>query len=134
MSTNKTAFSTAAAVQQHDYRTEIEVMKLYYLPIIVILATNTEVQAWTKYGGDANCKTIVANDSDKAFTERAKGWTFGYISALNEMMQQRFASPPDDELIWRAVKNFCIDNPDSNHYVASASIYIEVLRNQGGPK
>ena len=64
----------------------------------------------------------------------AKGWTFGYISALNEMMQQRFQEPPEEELIWQAVKEFCADNPDASHYVASASIYIEVLRDQGGPQ
>ena len=109
-------------------------MKRLYLPLLLILANASEVKAWTKYGGDATCKTIVANDNDEAFTERAKGWTFGYISALNEMMQQQFLNPPEDELIWNAVKEFCADNPNANHYVASASIYIEVLRDQGGPQ
>ena len=94
----------------------------------------SEVQAWTKYGGDVTCKTILANHNDRAFTERAKGWTFGYISALNEMMQQRFETPLEDELIWQAVKEFCADKPDASHYVASASIYIELLRDQGGPQ
>jgi len=109
-------------------------MKTYYLPLIMLLLATSESQAWTKYGGDASCKTIMASDNDKTFTERAKGWTFGYISALNEMMQQRFQEPPVEELIWQAVKEFCADNPDANHYVASASIYIEVLRDQGGPQ
>ena len=109
-------------------------MKTYYLPLIMLLIATSEAQAWTKYGGDASCKTILASDNDKTFTERAKGWTFGYISALNEIMQQRFQEPPEEELIWQAVKEFCADNPDANHYMASASIYIEVLRDQGGPQ
>ena len=115
-------------------QTETKVMKTYYLPLIMVLISTSEVQAWTKYGGDANCKTIVASDNDETFTERAKGWTFGYISALNEIMQQRFQEPPEEEFIWQAVKAFCADNPDASHYVASASIYIEVLRDQGGPQ
>ena len=109
-------------------------MKRVYLPLMLMLITASEVQAWTKYGGDASCKTILANDNDEAFSERAKGWTFGYISALNEMMQQRFETPPQDELIWQAVKEFCAENPDASHYVASATIYIELLRDQGGPQ
>ena len=115
-------------------QTEIIVMRTYYLPLIILLITISEVQAWTKYGGDANCKIIVENHNDEVFTERAKGWTFGYISALNEMMQQRFREPPEEELIWQALKKFCANNPDASHYVASASIYIEVLRDQGGPQ
>ena len=109
-------------------------MNRVYIPLMLMLITASEIQAWTKYGGDANCKSILANDSDEAFSERAKGWTFGYISALNEMMQQRFETPPQDELIWQAVKEFCADNPDASHYVASANIYIELLRDQGGPQ
>ena len=109
-------------------------MKRVYLPLLLMLIAASEIQAWTKYGGDTSCKTILANDNDEAFSERAKGWTFGYISALNEMMQQRFETPPLDELIWKAVKEFCTDNPDSSHYVASATIYIEILRDQGGPQ
>ena len=109
-------------------------MKTYYLPLIILLIASSEARAWTKYGGDVTCKTIMANDNDEAFTERAKGWTFGYISALNEMMQQRFETPVEEELIWQAVKEFCTDNPDASHYVASATIYIELLRDQGGPQ
>ena len=109
-------------------------MKTHYLPLIMLLIATSEAQAWTKYGGDANCKIIVENSNDEIFTERAKGWTFGYISALNEMMQQRFQEPPEEDLIWQAVKEFCADNPNASHYVASASIYIEVLRDQGGPQ
>ena len=110
-----------------------KMMKRIYLPLMLIFIAASEVTAWTKYGGNASCKTILANDTDEAFTERAKGWTFGYISALNEMMQQQFAKPPEDELIWQAVKEFCRDNQDASHYVASATIYIELLRDQGGP-
>ena len=109
-------------------------MKTYYPLLMMLLIVHNEAQAWTKYGGDASCKTIQANVNDEAFSERAKGWTFGYISALNEMMQQRFETPPQDELIWQAVKEFCADNPDASHYVASATIYIELLRDQGGPQ
>ena len=109
-------------------------MKTYYLPLFMLLIANNEAQAWTKYGGDASCKTIMGSSNDETFTERTKGWTFGYISALNEMMQQRFQEPPDEELIWQAVKEFCTDNPDASQYVASATIYIELLRDQGGPK
>jgi hypothetical protein len=50
------------------------------------------------------------------------------------MMQQSFDTPPEEELIWRAVKGFCEDNLDASHYVASANIYIEVLKEQGGPE
>ena len=109
-------------------------MKRFYIPLMLMLITTSEVQAWTKYGGDASCKSILTSENDEAFSERAKGWTFGYMSALNEMMQQRFETPPQDELIWQAVKEFCADNPDASHYVASATIYIELLRDQGGPQ
>ena len=109
-------------------------MKTYYLPFIIFVIANSDAQAWTKYGGDASCKTIMASDNDETFIERAKGWTFGYISALNEIMQQHFQEPPEEELIWQAVKEFCVDNPDASHYLASASIYIELLRDQGGPQ
>ena len=64
-------------------------MKRIIWPFMLMLIAASEVRAWTKYGGDSSCKTILANDNDEAFTERAKGWTFGYISALNEIMQQR---------------------------------------------
>ena len=109
-------------------------MKTYYLPLVMLLIANIDAQAWTRYGGDTNCKTIIAGENDENFTERAKGWTFGYISALNEMMQQSFQKPPEEELIWQAVKRFCADHPDASHYVASANIYIQVLRDQGGPQ
>ena len=109
-------------------------MKRVYIPLMLMLITSSEVQAWTKYGGDASCKSILASENDEAVSERAKGWTFGYISALNEMMQQRFETPPQDEMIWQAVKEFCSDNPDASQYVASATIYIELLRDQGGPQ
>ena len=115
-------------------QTEIIVMRTYHLPLFMFLIAISEAQAWTKYGGDTNCKIIVENHNDEIFTERMKGWTFGYISALNEMMQQRFQEPPEEELIWQALKKFCADNPDASHYAASASIYIEVLRDQGGPQ
>ena len=105
-----------------------------YLLLMLIFINASEAQAWTKYGGDTSCKRILANDNDEAFTERAKGWTFGYISALNEIMRQRFKTAPEDELIWQAIKEFCADNLDSSHYVASATIYIELLRDQGGPQ
>ena len=108
--------------------------KIVYLPLVLMLIAASEIQAWTKYGGDVTCKTILANDNDRVFTERAKGWTFGYISALNEIMRQRFKTPPDDEMIWQAINEFCADNLDSSHYVASATIYIELLRDQGGPQ
>jgi hypothetical protein len=128
------SFDPAKAVQPYNYWTEKKMMNRVYIPLMLMLITASEIQAWTKYGGDANCKSILANDSDEAFSERAKGWTFGYISALNEMMQQRFETPPQDELIWQAVKEFCADNPDASHYVASATIYIELLRDQGSPQ
>ena len=101
---------------------------------MLIFINASEAQAWTKYGGDTSCKRILANGNDEAFTERAKGWTFGYISALNEIMRQQFKAPPEDELIWQAIKEFCADNSDLSHYVASATIYIELLREQGGPQ
>ena len=128
------SFGTAKAVKLHNYPTEKKMIKRVNLTLILMLITASEVQAWTKYGGDASCETILANDNDEAFSEGAKGWTFGYISALNEMMQQRFETPPQDELIWEAVKEFCADNQNASLYVASASIYIELLRDQGGPK
>ena len=109
-------------------------MNLLYFPVVLMLLTASEIQAWTRYGGDTSCKTILANDNDESFTERAKGWTLGYISALNEIMQQRFETPPEDELIWQAIREFCADNPDASQYVASARIYVEVLRDQGGPQ
>ena len=109
-------------------------MTRVYLPLVLMLITASEVQAWTKYGGDASCKSILTSENDEAFRERAKGWTFGYISALNEIMRQRFKTPPENELIWQAIKEFCADNLDSSHYVASATIYIELLRDQGGPQ
>ena len=55
--------------------------------MILLMINASNAPAWTKYGGDTSCMRILANDNDEAFTERAKGWTFGYISALNEMMQ-----------------------------------------------
>ena len=39
-------------------------MKSVYLPLMLMLITVSEVHAWTKYGGDASCKTILANDND----------------------------------------------------------------------
>ena len=105
-----------------------------YLLLMLFFINASDAQAWTKYGGDTSCKTILANDNNEAFTERAKGWTFGYISALNEIMRQQFKAPPEDELIWQAIKEFCADNSDLSHYVASATIYIELLREQGGPQ
>ena len=128
------SFGPARAVKPCNYWPEKKMKKRVYLPLMLMLITASEVQAWTKYWGDDSCKTILANDNDEVFSERAKGWTFGYISALNEMMQQRFETPPQDELIWQAVKEFCADNPDASHYVASATIYIELLRDQGGPQ
>ena len=56
-------------------------MNRVYLPLVLVLITASEVQAWTKYGGDASCKSILTSENDEAFSERAKGWTFGYISA-----------------------------------------------------
>ena len=89
-------------------------MTKVYLPLVLMLITASDVQAWTKYGGDASCKSILTNENDEAFRERAKGWTFGYISALNEIMRQRFKAPPEDELIWQAIKEFCADNSEES--------------------
>ena len=112
---------------------EFIVIRTYHLPLIMLLIAISEAQTWTKYGGGAKCKIIVENHNDEIFTERAKGWTFGYIKALNEMMQQNFRDSQAEELIWQALKKFCADNPGATHDVASASIYIEVLRDQGAP-
>ena len=131
---NKAFFAPAKTVKPCRHRSKHLIIKWLYLPIVLMFITAGEASAWTKYGGDSSCKFILANKNDEAFTERAKGWTFGYISALNEMMQQRFKTPPQDELIWQAVKKFCTNNPNASHYVASATIYIELLRDQGGPQ
>ena len=63
-------------------------MKSVYLPLMLMLITASEFRLRQNMGA-TRCKTILANDNDEASSE-AKGWMFGYISALNEMMQQRF--------------------------------------------
>ena len=130
----KAFFAPDKTVKPCRHRSRQIIIKRLYLTILLMFITASEASAWTKYGGESSCKFILANKNDEAFTERAKGWTFGYISALNEMMQQRFEPAPEDELIWQAVKNFCTNNPNASHYVASATIYIELLRDQGGPQ
>ena len=111
-------------------------MLKYVVSFSFVLFAASHVNAWTKYGGDMSCRELLAvvDADDKVSEQMARGWTLGYISALNEMMQQSFNTPPEEALIWRAVKGFCKDNLDASHYVASASIYIEVLRAQGGPE
>jgi hypothetical protein len=111
-------------------------MLKYLVPFAFVLFAISHANAWTKYGGDMNCRELLTlvDADDQTSEQMARGWTLGYISALNEMMQQSFDKPPEEELIWRAVKGFCEDNLDASHYVASASVYIEVLRAQGGPK
>ena len=101
-----------------------------------LLFAASHANPWTKYGGTTtrgNLLTLV-DAGDQMSEQMARGWTLGYISALNEMMQQTFDTPPEEELIWHAVKAFCEDNMDASHYVASASIYSEVLKAQGGPE
>ena len=124
----------STTVKLRNNQIVVKMMKRICFHLMLMFIAASEVRAWTKYGGDSSCKTILANDTDEAFSERAKGWTFGYISALNEIMQQQFATPPEDELIWQAVKKFCEDNQDASHYVASATIYVELLKDQGGPQ
>ena len=111
-------------------------MLKYAVPFAFVLFAASQANAWTKYGGDMSCHELLTSvdAGDQMSEQMARGWTLGYISALNEMMQQSFDPPPEEELIWRAVKGFCGDNLDASHYVASASIYIEVLRAQGGPE
>ena len=111
-------------------------MLKYVVPFAFLLFAANHANAWTKYGGDMSCRELLAlvDAGDQMSEQMARGWTLGYISALNEMMQQSFDTPPEEELIWRAVKGFCEDNLDASHYVASASIYIELLKAQGGPE
>ena len=111
-------------------------MLKYAVPLAFLLFAANHANAWTKYGGDISCRELLTlvDAGDQMSEQMAKGWTLGYISALNEMMQQSFDTPPEEELIWSAVKGFCGDNLDASHYVASASIYIEVLKTQGGPE
>ena len=106
------------------------------VPFTLMLFAASHANAWTKYGGDMSCRELLTlvDAGDQMSEQMARGWTLGYISALNEMMQQSFDTPPEEELIWLSVKALCEDNLDASHYVASASIYIEVLRQQGGPE
>ena len=111
-------------------------MLKYAVPFAFMFLAASHANAWTKYGGGMSCRELltVVDAGDQMSEQMARGWTLGYISALNEMMQQSFNTPPEEEIIWRAVKGFCEDNLDASHYVASASIYIEVLKAQGGPE
>ena len=111
-------------------------MLKYVVPFVFVLFAVSHANAWTKYGGDMSCRELLAlvDAGDQMSEQMARGWTLGYISALNEIMQQIFDPQPEEELIWRAVNGFCEDNLDASHYVASASIYIEVLKTQGGPE
>ena len=111
-------------------------MLKYVVPFAFVLFAASHVNDWTKYGGDMSCRELLTlvDAGDQMSEQMATGWTLGSISALNEMMQQSFDIPPEEELIWRAVKGFCGDNQYASHYVASASIFIEVLKTQGGPQ
>ena len=74
---------------------------------MLMLITASEIQAkLDKIWGRRNPYQMTVLPSAKE-----QNWTFGYISALNEMMRQRFETPQDEFMA--GGKEFCADNPDA---------------------
>ena len=57
----------------------------------------------------------------------AKGWSFGYISAMNELLQFSLQSPIDEDGVWLAIMKHCEQNPMDDQYAATVSVWMPVI-------
>ncbi len=61
---------------------------------LLAMAMVTQSHAWTRYGGDQPCSKIVVQKDNLALNWQVKAWTFGFISAVNDLMQLTYKNPP----------------------------------------
>ena len=94
--------------------------------VLALFIFSANTNAWSRYGGDISCGKLVLQSENKMFMWEARGWVFGYISGVNEMQEQTWKSPPDDQSIWLAVIDYCKESPLDYLYEATVSIYSEI--------
>lgn len=97
---------------------------------LLATATVTQAHAWTRYGGDMSCGKVVVQKDNLALNWQVKAWTFGFISAVNDLMQLTYKNPPDEEGIWQAVILYCQSNPLDDHYTATAAVLGEIIKRE----
>jgi hypothetical protein len=102
----------------------------FILIISALFISSVETQAWTRYGGDVSCGKLISQTDKKFFVWEARGWAFGYISGINELTEQTWKKPPDEDSIWLAVLNYCKDNPLDYLYEATVETYAEVMEKE----
>ena len=90
----------------------------------------TQAQAWTRYGGGQSCGKVVQSKDDISTKRQFKAWTFGFISAVNEITETAWQNAPDEEGVWQAVILNCQNNPLDNLYVATAVTWQEIMKRQ----
>ena len=99
--------------------------------VLVVTFQNVEnVGAWTRYGGDPSCGFVWKNEGEPAYRMQFKAWSFGFISALNDLMQATWNNPPDEEGIWQAVVLHCRNNPLDDLYTATVAVWGQITQRQ----
>ena len=73
-------------------------MLKYVVPFAFVLFAASHANAWTKYGGDTSCRELLTlvDAGDQMSEQMARGWTLGYISALNEICLLYTSPSPRD--------------------------------------
>lgn len=105
-------------------------MKKYFLALFILVASSTNAFSdfvYTRYGGDISCGKLTTFQKSSQLMSQAKGWSFGYISAMNELLGFSLQNPTDEDGVWLAIMKHCEQHPMDSQYSATVSVWIPVI-------
>jgi hypothetical protein len=105
-------------------------MKKYYVALFILFASSTNAFSdflWTRYGGDISCGKLTTFKDSNQLIFHAKGWSFGYISAMNELLKFSLQEPIDEYGVWLAIMKHCEQHPMDDQYAAIVSVWLPVI-------
>ena len=105
-------------------------MKKYFFALFILVASSTNAFSdfvWTRYGGDISCGKLTTFQNSSELMSKAKGWSFGYISAMNELLKFSLQKRIDEYAVWLAIMKHCEQHPMEDQYGATVAVWIPVI-------
>ena len=105
-------------------------MKKYFFAFFILVASSTNAFSdfvWTRYGGETSCGKLTTFQNSSQVMSHAKGWSFGYISAMNELLKFNVQNPIDEYAVWLAIMKHCEQNPMEDQYGATVAVWIPYI-------
>ena len=105
-------------------------MKKYFFALFILFASSTNAFSdfvWTRYGGEISCGKLTTFQNSTQLMSHAKGWSFGYISAMNELLRFSLQRPIDEDGVWLAIMKHREQHPMDDQYAATVSVWMPVI-------